>query len=758
MTAPEARPTRFSIALWLVVLAVGVAVFLAVHLRPPSSVAPVLAPQNTDAFMYHLPMRAYAFQQVRAGALPVWNPYAMAGQPFLATHQHAVLYPGNLPHWWLPPARALGVVMGLHVWWAALGMFVWLGFWEVPPSGRALGALVFGLASCVVNPLQWPHVLLGNAWLPWVCAGIDAVVRRPDARRAAVLGLACTCLLLAGYIQGAVYIYYAALPYALLRWWQGRDTRSTARAVALVAGLGVLPLLCAAVQLLPMVELARYSARTPGGLNPAALGILGYVPGRAIVGALVGRQMLGVAALTLTVGPLAWMLAAAGVWRRPMQRALPFWLALGALAGALSVGFDTPLYRLYFALPTGSTFRLPVRLLVLTAAALAVCVGCGAAALSRGDQPRRTLRRGLPMIAVACVVAGLFVPVHPLPAAASVVAFLVWLLIPAARRFAPVACAALLTWGAVRAYAYPAYLPWHGPDPFPDHSETAAFLRANLGHDRFHIYRADGDWKRWAFPANWGMSVHLRQLTAYESLPLQRVADSFNYAQFGGPSPSPVPFVGGLELTPQSPHPELLDVWSVRWIVIDHPAEHPDHGEWLQQRLGLERIRVGARDVLRNPHALPRAYWVPVGRAIAPGPAVWPALTAPDFDPRAEVLLESTEPLDGPAASVYPAPLPAVRFLRDDPTDVRLALDAPAAGWVVLADAWFPGWEATVNGAAADVRIANGVFRAVQVPAGGVEVRFRYRPAVVRWGEGLTLSGCFVLLACVFAPAGRRRS
>jgi hypothetical protein len=42
--------------------------------------------------------------------------------------------------------------------------------------------------------------------------------------------------------------------------------------------------------------------------------------------------------------------------------------------------------------------------------------------------------------------------------------------------------------------------------------------------------------------------------------------------------------------------------------------------------------------------------------------------------------------------------LPPVEFLQDDASRVRLHVDAPCDGFVVLADLFFPGWQATVNG------------------------------------------------------------
>lgn len=66
-----------------------------------------------------------------------------------------------------------------------------------------------------------------------------------------------------------------------------------------------------------------------------------------------------------------------------------------------------------------------------------------------------------------------------------------------------------------------------------------------------------------------------------------------------------------------------------------------------------------------------------------------------------------------------------------DYTDTRVALrvNANEAGWLVLTDAYYPGWTATVNGEPASVFRADVMFRAVGVPVGESEVVFEYRPA-----------------------------
>ncbi len=78
------------------------------------------------------------------------------------------------------------------------------------------------------------------------------------------------------------------------------------------------------------------------------------------------------------------------------------------------------------------------------------------------------------------------------------------------------------------------------------------------------------------------------------------------------------------------------------------------------------------------------------------------------------------------------------------PVDLYAGLDRP--GLVVLADAYYPGWIATVDGTPALVLPTNHLFRGVPAPAGTHRVRFEYRPASVILGAAASVVGWLVIL------------
>jgi hypothetical protein len=79
------------------------------------------------------------------------------------------------------------------------------------------------------------------------------------------------------------------------------------------------------------------------------------------------------------------------------------------------------------------------------------------------------------------------------------------------------------------------------------------------------------------------------------------------------------------------------------------------------------------------------------------------------------------------------------------PDEVVVQVDTPVDGMLVLSDAYYPGWQVTVDGTPQPLFKANGVFRGVWVGQGVHEVRFVFRPPRVLWGGAI--SGVALLVA-----------
>jgi uncharacterized membrane protein YfhO len=78
-----------------------------------------------------------------------------------------------------------------------------------------------------------------------------------------------------------------------------------------------------------------------------------------------------------------------------------------------------------------------------------------------------------------------------------------------------------------------------------------------------------------------------------------------------------------------------------------------------------------------------------------------------------------------------------------------LEVETSHPGYLVLADAWYPGWTATIDGDAADVLPVDVAFRGVVLPRPGKHrVEFRYFPPGLIVGLTIT-SATAAILACL---------
>ena len=69
-----------------------------------------------------------------------------------------------------------------------------------------------------------------------------------------------------------------------------------------------------------------------------------------------------------------------------------------------------------------------------------------------------------------------------------------------------------------------------------------------------------------------------------------------------------------------------------------------------------------------------------------------------------------------------------VNVRRAEPSRMVLDVQGNGAGWVVLSELDYPGWVAQVDGAPAPILRANGMFRALCLPAGARQVELRFEP------------------------------
>jgi hypothetical protein len=97
-----------------------------------------------------------------------------------------------------------------------------------------------------------------------------------------------------------------------------------------------------------------------------------------------------------------------------------------------------------------------------------------------------------------------------------------------------------------------------------------------------------------------------------------------------------------------------------------------------------------------------------------------------------------------------------VALIEESATTLAFAVQAPSDSWLIVRDAWYPGWQASIDGEPANVYRANVMFRAVRVPAGESTVRLSFTPTL--WYGSIIAGGIAWVAALLLGAAALWRS
>jgi len=145
---------------------------------------------------------------------------------------------------------------------------------------------------------------------------------------------------------------------------------------------------------------------------------------------------------------------------------------------------------------------------------------------------------------------------------------------------------------------------------------------------------------------------------------------------------------------------------------------------------------------------LPRAFVAHQARAVASDEEALSLMLDPAFDPASEVLLAQPD-----AASLGPTSGESTATIVSyDPERVEIEASLDSPGYLVLTDAYYPGWTVEVDGVPAPIERADLYFRAVRLEPGEHQVVVTYAPSSAHVGLGIGVAAWVVWgMACIVA-------
>ncbi|MGD0435596.1 MAG: hypothetical protein ABSB86_03980 [Bryobacteraceae bacterium] len=677
-----------------------------------------------------LPWMQEEARQFRAGHFPVWDMHHWGGQSLIGQDQPGVLFPLNWLLWTMPLENGQ-ISLKFANWYFVLIHYFAALFCYLLARDLGLGAFAsvcagasFGLSGFMGN-VDWPQMLNGGMWAPLVL--LFAVRSLHGARpllHMAVAGSIEGFSMWGGHHQLPTFTLLA-VGFLLLFYALFRELRWRAAAVLGLVCL-VFTILAGAPQLLPSVEYWSRGLRWVGAENPVGwhdkvpyvvFNLFSLNPVSLLNLVLPAWQPMGPPFVGVTILAFA-LFAVVADWR---ARIVPPLGALAVGAAIFSLGRFSMFHGvLYSVLPLVDKSRSAAFAVFLVDLALSVLAGFGIdCLLARREDLRAQLRAFGNILLIAgallfllLIARGVFAgnkmldyPAFAFPALSALLlgsALHAWRLarIRAGMMMVVILVLALFDIGSVTGQRYPhREQKWGFVDQLSAHDDLAAYLRSQPG-----LFRIDKNSED--IPYNFGDWYDLDEFRGYAGV-------TTNIITIAG-APSVREMIGTAYYLARAPH--------------DSESEPVFRG-----RSGV--------NIYRIPGAFPRAWSVHSARVISA------SSRSDQFDVSRDRLASSTFLTEPAPALDNCQARDAVRPGQVGVTEFVVEADMACKGMVVIANTFFPGWHAEVDGTSQPIYEAYTFLQGVVVDRGHHRIRLWYRPTALILGLSLAGLACVALIS-----------
>ena len=759
-----------------------------------------------DHLTHSLPAKAHLASALAELRIPQWWDQLGLGVPFAANPNHSVLYP---PAWLvavLPMPWAVDFLLLLHLAIAGLGVAMLSRRFGADPVGGCLAGCGFAVCGLAASTVVHGGPALTLAWAPWVVWAGDRVGAAGSWQDRWQTGVGVTVFTALALLAGDPSIVITTSVLALGVVAARSDDRL--RSVLVVVGAQAAAVLLAAVVVVPALLAYGESARAAGDVPPetwsmhpwrlvelwwpGALGDANTVDhhaARAIADASLGQRGLSPSwALSVYVSVPVLLFASLAVVRHKRNAGLAV-LAFGFLvlaAGDYVSVAGTSVYDVYrfFVLPERMVRYPEKHVLGFVTIAFALAgVGMTQWFARPASRPATAV-----VLATLAVVAIAVLSVH-----LSRDALTSWLsreaatagLRPTLESEALVGDIASAGWTALMAlalvtaglalarnrrfarFAAPGvaavavgHLVGHGWEVLPTVDREAVSSVPEI------LTRArPSD----AAPSRIYRDASLRIATSGE-LPVQAIrrhhtaientATRFGFAHVPGYDQAQSARFRALwyRAGNTGQGARMVDLFDVEYIALS-----PSTARGSRMPI-VATTEAGDVSLVRNRVRRPRAFvatqwrWLPSDKAAAEAILPDDPRTAPSVGMvhlTGEGVDGMTDDDDGARDRAVPTRPCDVDYRS--PERFVLTCVADGEGYVVMLDAWAPGWTVRVNGEVAELKVADGAVRAVRVAAGTHHIEFSYQTPGLRLGAIVSALAWANLLVAVWLLRRKRR-
>lgn len=699
--------------------------------------------QYPDTIRQLYPWRTLVTEELKAGRLPLWNPYNFSGTPLLANFQSAVFYPLNALYLLLPQTTAWTILIVIQPLLSLLFTYWYIRVVGGSRLASLLGAISYAFSLYATVWLQYNTIGHVIVWLPLALLAIESLKQKRTRFWLTLLVFSETSALLAGHPQLAAYLLFFVFVYT---WVQAKPLlKFIGLSTALALGIS-------AIQLIPGIELTWYAARSSHEFSFIFQKIL-IQPQQllmTIIPNLFGHpatrtywpQDTFIGKVTyIGILPLFFLLAAFRIKSRHIN--------LFGIAGLLTLILVTAnpitfiLYKLNLPIFSSSS---PTLMGFLLSFSLAVITSLGLDGwIKEKHSIGKLAHRSLSVIIFFIIMWLSFRSIEHyrttmnaiLYSGAVATMILIGFLIAITRKKFMIPIVILL----ISLHAVDLFVQFQKFNPFVPASfvfpQTSMFqfLKEYSATNRFWGYGTA------SIQANFATQYRLFSPDGYDPLYpkwygeiIHASKDGKLLTQFTTQTRSDavvVPGFGELDL-PSNPYRlRLLDALGVK-LILDRPENGSTERTFPGDRFKLA-ADVDGWKIYENLKAAPRAFLVS-SYLTYPTPQEFENYFFNNaFSPSDTILLE--QPLDIPLGSMTNT---SIQIKDYQPNTVTMNVVSDG-NLLYLSDTYYPGWNAYVDNTITPILRANYAFRAVYVPPGTHTVRFTFEPLSFKIGVIVSL-------------------
>ncbi|MDO8619197.1 MAG: YfhO family protein [Candidatus Daviesbacteria bacterium] len=340
---------------------------------------PVKNPIASDVVSFTFPMQTLGIDLIKTGQLPLWNPFILAGTPLMANFQSATFSIVNVVYLFLPKIDAWTLQIILQPILGATFLFLLLKYLKRSTIASVIGALIYPFSGFMMIWLEWNGHSLVAAFFPLVILLTLKLLDTQKILYGVLLSVVLALQIFSGYPQIIIYEYIAIF---LMLIFVERKSLWSGKIVLLILsfslGIGM-----AAIQIIPGFELVNQSQRETEVIENdwALLGSHSVITFIApdYFGNHTTYNYWGPADYNQATGfsgAVAIALATLGILTSRKERGVKYGVLFIALA--LINAFDNPLSRaIHQSSFLSSQAAIPHRILVLSNLGIAILAGFG---------------------------------------------------------------------------------------------------------------------------------------------------------------------------------------------------------------------------------------------------------------------------------------------------------------------------------------------------------------------------------------------